>query len=1177
MASLGGPWPPLFFMLLFICTEVRLNPMTCGPGMNSPGYTYPVGDITLEYGNDLNILCILRDDTYGENASSRMSFRHCNTTMPSDIYNSTAIKLHIAKHALTSSADYSCFIDNRMVCHNIVTVGTKPKPVEDFDCIGQNYENFTCTWTMPQNYVKTNYTLTYKPLLRPQRYSNSSKKKDPISTLNCPQIVYKDSKCSCTWSLSTEPQYRHAYEKFIFNLTANNTFGTRSMDTILNHFSRVIPNPPENLTAVAIGPHSVNLSWVIPVHVRDFAGGLNHRISYWINGINSWKTLPSMYSNGKISKATMEKVLVDLPYAHWLYDIRVSMKSGNATEERFWSANSSVHVLTESKLPDRPPRTEIGCFEWLEGRHIMIYWEKIHDYEENGQNFSYHIEVDGFPDIKPKKLSSSYARFENVENRNYTFKIWSKNIKGLSKDYSVIFVPGSRYTLKEPENFVKFDKGSGQYELEWSNTNTDVTNFTIFWCSDLRDRPYQCDGKLNWTIVDRHVNNMSLSFNESNLDSQEKDIFQLAISANGYRTSSGMMWAECTVIPGRGVKLRQAYVKDVGSTTMVVVWKLDCFKKGNLIGFNITYCPTMPFPQSSECITNTTKYTNVRDPRAETGTIRNLKPYTRYKLQVKPILNGSESQFSESMFNSTFEGEPTEPRNLRLWEVTNSSIRIKWQKPEQENGFIRYYNVTIANRTIKVPSDKKQDIYDVTLDNLTASINYTIKVEACTVNCSEATLIAATEVGRPNIIPKPLANWEKSLVMLKWAKPQPIEARIDYYQVWISVNNKEQYFVHGDDIVQNVTEPMYNISICDDSTKNLYVKIRGVNVLGDKALEGPWNERTDFPCFGDNSPQTLIIIACISAAIICSVILGYGAKRIWARILGMRNVPVKLPDGLAAVVENYQEKEKHSDEPLLSKNFPSQNRNPSGESSGCSSGHESVASSIESTGHLSASDSGTEQPRSPSLGETDTRDVALRQRVTKPTGKKSDYVIMPEIQPTWTSKQTPGYSIIGLMPSAKKPEPNPDFMVLSDLTSKPSYVPFAASLPTQSVNNEPITRSPTSGYVPYMPQESVPVKNTDYVMAGTPSKNAIMPTVPFLRKEDNSGYVKAPPLETAKPVLTRFQFPWEPQQAVEPPSSGYVVVGDPKPQNIDLDLQQSSKGYVPHNIKLQATKSLKED
>lgn len=50
----------------------------------------------------------------------------------------------------------------------------------------------------------------------------------------------------------------------------------------------------------------------------------------------------------------------------------------------------------------------------------------------------------------------------------------------------------------------------------------------------------------------------------------------------------------------------------------------------------------------------------------------------------------------------------------------------------------------------------------------------------------------------------------------------------------------------------------------------------------------------------------------------------------------------------------------------------------SGDSSGCSSGHESITS-LESTAHISPSDSGTEQPRSPSLNE-ENRKNSLRLR-----------------------------------------------------------------------------------------------------------------------------------------------------------------------------------------------------
>lgn len=185
---------------------------------------------------------------------------------------------------------------------------------------------------------------------------------------------------------------------------------------------------------------------------------------------------------------------------------------------------------------------------------------------------------------------------------------------------------------------------------------------------------------------------------------------------------------------------------------------------------------------------------------------------------------------------------------------------------------------------------------------------------------------------------------------------------------------------------------------------------------------------------------------------------------------------------------------------------------------------------------------------------------------------------MTEIpQAPWSTKQTQsGYSVIGLSTPHKKPDLESEYMPLSDIPSKSSYVPFPVGQ-TEDPIKEPITRLPTSGYVPYLPQEPA-AKNTSYVLAGDPTsakpatKLASKLPSPYTQKEDtSSGYVKAPPIEAPK------LFPWQ-QAPLEPPSTGYVVVGDTKPQKTDIGVQKgSNKGYVPHNLKFETTKSLKED
>lgn len=100
--------------------------------------------------------------------------------------------------------------------------------MDDFKCISINYENLTCSWTAPQNYVKTSYKLTYHLSGRASRHHN----------YDCPTPPKADEngRMSCFWNISTSPQYRQAHEYFFFNLIMNNTFGTNKMETDFNNF-----------------------------------------------------------------------------------------------------------------------------------------------------------------------------------------------------------------------------------------------------------------------------------------------------------------------------------------------------------------------------------------------------------------------------------------------------------------------------------------------------------------------------------------------------------------------------------------------------------------------------------------------------------------------------------------------------------------------------------------------------------------------------------------------------------------------------------------------------------------------------------------------------------------------------------------------------------------------------
>lgn len=111
------------------------------------------------------------------------------------------------------------------------------------------------------------------------------------------------------------------------------------------------------------------------------------------------------------------------------------------------------------------------------------------------------------------------------------------------------------------------------------------------------------------------------------------------------------------------------------------------------------------------------------------------------------------------------------------------------------------------------------------------------------------------------------------------------------------------------------------------------------------------------------------------------------SHRVWYKVVPMRDFAIKLPASLGPAVQSDERDRTDSGslpgaEPLLKGDLQLSAGNPSGESSGCSSGTESVASSADTASHMSISDSGTDQPKSPSpsLTEPLEKDITIRQR-----------------------------------------------------------------------------------------------------------------------------------------------------------------------------------------------------
>lgn len=306
---------------------------------------------------------------------------------------------------------------------------------------------------------------------------------------------------------------------------------------------------------------------------------------------------------------------------------------------------------------------------------------------------------------------------------------------------------------------IKEDKGNGEYNVQWIDSgDSRITHYTLFWCAALMERPYPCEGNLHWVVFNRGIKNKTLKLPLfDNASNKSISNYQFAMSVNGLDTSSGLLWADCTILSGSGKrKLSQTYLKTVSSRYIVLQINLGCIALTDIQGFNVSYCQILQ-PESEDCRLNTMKYkffavdNQTFDGEAELN-ITNLIPYTGYQIRVKHVVSGSEIEFGDPMFNSTIEDTPSEPKNLEIVRREPRILTIHWEPPDQANGRIREYHLYVKGRNqtrplITVHSINRVKKYSRDLTELIPRTEYTIGVSACTSTCSGfATIQASTDI-----------------------------------------------------------------------------------------------------------------------------------------------------------------------------------------------------------------------------------------------------------------------------------------------------------------------------------------------------------------------------------------------------------------------------------------------
>lgn len=170
--------------------------------------------------------------------------------------------------------------------------------------------------------------------------------------------------------------------------------------------------------------------------------------------------------------------------------------------------------------------------------------------------------------------------------------------------------------------------------------------------------------------------------------------------------------------------------------------------------------------------------------------LTDLLPYSTYSVTIAGKSSKGIGPQSDPHRFTTFEAQPTPPRNLRKIRATNTSATLEWDAPESINGVLNRYEIKF-NKLTQVMEKTSNISITYELTGLVSNSFYSIEVVACSnVNCSMNSnqIHIRTDIGSPSNVT--LFNYRPADA-IEWSKPLSPGGYLEYFEVRIHKNNEE--------------------------------------------------------------------------------------------------------------------------------------------------------------------------------------------------------------------------------------------------------------------------------------------------------------------------------------------------------------------------------------------------
>lgn len=403
----------------------------------------------------------------------------------------------------------------------IIEGGILPTKVEDFRCISYNFKFLNCTWIG----ADTGLLMEYEAYQDTPTYKHTKTIKATI--LDRMKRLYS---CSWVWGWDASPRYQIIDGNFEIGLIGSNGLGKHEEVFAIDHYSIVKPNPPINLKSFNESTHETTLSWKIDERIKNFLYDplvINIEVNLKSDDFEKVENKTFVLQEPKPNDVIY--MLKDLPYAHFMYRVRVSIKPVKASD-KFWSDSADIYFNTTSEIP-KPPNVPPGLYyeSILENRRqITLYWKKLSKFEHGGNNFLYRIDVLGVSFSENYNTTFGFIKID-VPLEDVHVLISSENEEGRSNATALYIRSVEKINIYSA--FTKHKHNNGSHFITWSYRDKNPDNFTIIWCKfEIKN---ECKD-FEYTILNGDKRNYTIDLPEGN--------YQFAISANHNDTATGLNW-----------------------------------------------------------------------------------------------------------------------------------------------------------------------------------------------------------------------------------------------------------------------------------------------------------------------------------------------------------------------------------------------------------------------------------------------------------------------------------------------------------------------------------------------------------------------------------------------------------------------------------------------------------